>query len=261
MISKLIHTKGFKWFIALLLIVLFLVSYAGAGRMYISDTTVHGNELTDKEKASYENITVTYEEGMPEDILTQCQEAVEEMPADAIQRFSDDGWKIAVVSRLDTSAEATGTAVVDNAASVKGMTDYSTKTVTVVCNEEQESVTSPLAHELSHYCDGFYGERDFNDAKYYITTPDRYLVSGTEDFLKVYLEYRDKYVEFELSSVKKSGENSKAFEYPASSGSEFFACAFRDYRFHSAYVKDYYPDIYAYFSRLEAGKAAEPGNS
>ena len=54
-------------------IIMFLVSYAGAGHLYIADSaTVAAGD----ESIAYEQIPVTYETTMPEDILDQVRLAV-----------------------------------------------------------------------------------------------------------------------------------------------------------------------------------------
>ena len=253
MVAEFIHTKAFKWLIAVILIVLFLVSYAGAGKLYIKNTTTHGNALTEKEKLNYENVTVTYEKNMPGDILEQCRVAIEKMPVGAVTSFVENDWRIVITSEIDLPEETNLNVKVDGNSSAIGFTDYRTKTVNVLCNNDQISVTIPLAHELCHYNDKYFGNLYYADPKYYSEPTEIYLVSYTDDFNKLYTAYKDSYVEFEKSGLSRTEDNSIDFEYPVSNPEEFFACSFKDFLMHPDYIKTYYRELFTYYTLLREG--------
>ena len=259
MVSKIIHTKGFKWLIALTLIVIFLVSYANAGKLYIKNTTTHGNAPTEKERLNYENISVTYEKNMPGNVLEQCRAAIEKMPVDAVSGFIGEDWKIVVTSEITLPKETNLSVMVDGNSSVIGYTDYQQRTLNVLCNDQQPSVTIPLAHEFCHYNDKFFGELYFANDGFYTEPPEVYLVSFTKDFEKLFLEYRDTYVEFEKSGIIRSEDNEMDFTYPVSNPEEFFACSLKDYLMHPSYIKTHYCDLYSFFNLMLDGNLPKYG--
>jgi len=238
--------KAVMMLIALLLVIMFLVSYAGAGKEYIADS--QNTEITEDEgSVHYENISITYEKQMPKDIPEQIRLAVIELPVEVVKAFIDDEWKIAIVSTVELPEDANIDATIDETDTVIGVTNYKTKTIQVLYDEMQQSVTAPLMHELSHYCDKYYGEKYYAEDSLYRVNPGVYLVSFTKDFEELYKNHKNTYLEYEKAGIARTEDNRLDFEYPVSNSEEFFACSLKDFFLHPAYLKDNYKEIYDFF--------------
>ncbi len=232
--------------IALFLMIMFLVSYANSGKEYVADSKA-SEVIADEGKVHYENIPITYERQMPNTIPEQIRMAVVELSVEVIRQFIEDEWKIAVVSRIKMPDKVNIDAVIDETDTVIGVTDYQTKTIQILYDDSQQSVTTSLMHELCHYCDKYYGEKYFADDSLYDGAQAVYLVSFTKDFKGIYKNYKDRYVEYEKAGIARTKENRIDFEYPLSNSEEFFACSLKDFFLYPQYLKQYYPDLYIWY--------------
>lgn len=178
------------------------------------------------------DVNITYEKSLGNNSLLEVKRAVLKFPAEVIKGFAESGWKIAVVSEIDlTGTEFEG---VDFPLTV-GLTDYDKKTIQVSpCDSDLSNyVYIRVLHEMSHFADSYYGD-----------------VSDTEEWMKLYEDNKDSYMEFEFNGISKTAENASDLEYATSNRWEFFACTMKDYLNQPEYVKQNYPDVYNYFNDL-----------
>lgn len=244
--------------IALFFMIMFLVSYANSGKEYIADSKA-AEVIEDEGKVHYENIPITYEKQMPAAVPEQIRMAVIELPVEVIRKFIEDEWKICVVSRIKMPEKVNIDAVIDETDTVIGVTDYQTKTIQILYDECQQSVTTSLMHELCHYCDKYYGGKYYADDSLYDGAQAVYLVSFTKEFKEIYKDYKDTYVEYEKAGIARTKENRIDFEYPVSNSEEFFACSLKDFFLYPQYMQQYYPDLYSWYQKnlLEAAQAGQ----
>ena len=245
--NRRIITRSVTALLVVLLVVLFLVSYASAGKEYI--TTSQSREMVDDGIFHYENIVITWEKQMPKDIPEQIRKAVVKLPVEVIQKFVDEEWKISIVSAIEMPDDANIGVVVDDTDTIIGVTDYNTKVIQVLYSNDQSSITMPVMHELCHYGDKYYGEKYCNDPGLYEEEPSVYLVSFTKQFDTLYQAHRD-YVEYEKSGLTKTVENMMDYIYPVSTSSEFMACTMKDYFLYPKYLKANYKEIYEFYENL-----------
>lgn len=191
-----------------------------------------GTVSEENENTEIVDINITYEKDLGNNAIVEVKKAVQKFPAEVIKGFVDKGWKIAVVSEIDlTGTEFEGTTT----PLTVGLTDYDKKTIQVSPCESNLSgyIYIRTLHEMSHFADSYYGD-----------------VSDSEEWMALYNQYKDSYMEFEFNGIPKTAENASDLEYATSNRWEFFSCAMKDYLNQPEYVKQNYPGVYEYFSRL-----------
>lgn len=249
--------RGFWTALSILSVILFLCSICGKGNA--NNQYALGNAFpyqAEESESEFVSIDITYEEQLGSSVVNKVRQAVEMFPSDTIQAFSEGGWKIAVLSEISTDEdEDIPTESEDNAAveneepdnkeassdrakiNTVGLTNYDTKTIFVSPSADatgaDDLLTVRMVHEFAHFVDEYYGN-----------------VTDTDDWKKLYGEYKTDYVEFEFSGIAKNEENKYDIEYAASNRYEFFACSLKDFYCHQNYLRDNYSDLYVYFIGL-----------
>lgn len=210
---------------------LLIVSVALSLCSFCRSDNASAKQVATQENEEFVSINITYEEGLGGDVANKIRKAVEMFPADAIQAFSNEGWKIAVLSEIaDDSGDQYITA---------GMTNYDTKTIQVTPSNLQNGqvvddvLTIRMVHEFGHFVDEFYGN-----------------VADTEEWIKLYATHKNDYIEYEFAGITKTESNAYDIDYATTNRYEFFACSLKDFYCHQDYLRDRYPDIYVYFVGL-----------
>lgn len=209
---------------------MFLCSICNRGPS-VQTSSYQGNQSDSK----FVSVDITYEEQLGSDVVGKVRKAIEMFPADAIQSFSKQGWKIAVLSDIDSEENPDNGMV-----TTVGLTNYDTKTIQVSptssdfsVDDSEDLLTIRMVHEFSHFADVFYGN-----------------VTDSDKWKKLYAEYKDEYVEFEFYGIDKNMENQFDIGYATSNRYEFFACSMKDFYCHQDYLREHYPNLYVYFVNL-----------
>lgn len=200
-----------------------------------SDT--FAKQATAQEVEEFVSINITYEEGLGGDIVNEIRKAVEMFPSDVICTFSEEGWKIAVLSEIvDDSDEQYTTA---------GMTNYDAKTIQVTPSDSGNSqvvddvLTIRMVHEFGHFVDEYYGN-----------------AADTDEWRDLYASHKNDYIKYEFAGITRTDSNAYDMDYATTNRYEFFACSLKDFYCHQDYLRDVYSDVYVYFVGLMGGYPA-----
>ena len=172
------------------------------------------------------SVDLVYENTLASQELDEVKKAITDMPADVVQKFVSDGWKITVVRDInfDLSDVSDGEKEI-----VAGLCNYDTKTIQIKI--EKDAYYTRTLHELAHYADYAYG-----------------MASRTDDFMTLYDKYKGSYVEKEYEGM----ETDRQIDYASSDRYELFACVMKDYIANPDYLRENYTDLYVYFQNLSA---------
>ena len=204
--------------IALIVIILIIImSYRRTG---ISASVGSGSKVVTR------YINLVYETDTDSKDIEEVQQAVSLFPVEVVEKFIDDGWKIAIVKDIDGDDELIP-------AFISGQTDYGNKTITIQSSEKAEkSVLIRTCHEFSHYLDTFYGN-----------------AADQDKWIELYEENKD-YREYEYAGALVTEKNRGDIEYATSDRYELFACSCKDYLLHPDYLYSNYPNIFMFFRNL-----------
>ncbi len=226
-----------KWLFILidvLIIVMIVVNYEPGRNKRVIDETEEVSEFTDVE---YKQIPIVYEQGMDKSVVREVQDAALMMPPEVIESFSEEGWKISLVSEIDLS----GTEYENSQSryTTVGLTDYKAKIIQLrplKYHGIDDFVKLKALHEMCHYADLHYGN-----------------LSETSEWSALYKKYKDSYVEYEFLNIKENKMNRDDIGYATSDRFEFFACSMKDYINENEWFTENYPDVSEYFDQFVKG--------
>ena len=172
-------------------------------------------------------VDISYDSTLSEKSVKEIEEAIKSMPADVIKSFVDNGWRITVTGEV--SENGLNREELEN---ISGTCDFDNKIIRMKLKGDGLSRHYYICavHELSHYADAIYGN-----------------ISRTNDFKDLFEEYKDVFVEYELTEPGIAGSR---LEYTKKDPEEFFACTMKDFIANPDYLRENYVELYVFIKNL-----------
>lgn len=177
-------------------------------------------------------VQMTIEEGMSEELFGEVQQALSIIPPEVLKAFIKEGWKISIVSSIDTThSQYEDEDILPQYAD--SFSNTKSNLVQIKNPNTTGIVKERMLHEMGHFADSYYGKASESDA-----------------FRKLYENYKSDYMEYRIANAEKGSITNDDIEYAASRDYEFFACVYKDYILYPDYVEERFPELSDYFFNL-----------